>query len=69
MAPKRDKINPAHYRSHPSGVECIEITEHMNFNLGSAMKYIWRHDDKGNPVEDLQKAVWYIQREIERIGN
>lgn len=62
-----DPVNhPAHYEAHPSGVECIEITEHMNFCLGNAVKYIWRADHKGNAVEDLRKAAWYIQREIER---
>ena len=61
-----DKVNhPKHYTQHPSGVECIQITEHMNFLLGNAMKYIWRADLK-NGVEDLQKAMWYINREIEK---
>ena len=59
--------NPPHYNSHPSGVECIEITEHLNFCLGNAIKYIWRAGEKGNAVEDLEKAAWYIKREIERI--
>lgn len=54
----------AHYTKHPSGIECIEITEHMNFCLGNAIKYIWRADNKGNAIEDLEKAAWYIQREI-----
>lgn len=59
-----DNVNhPPHYTSHPSGVECITITEHMGFNLGNALKYIWRADLK-NGIEDLQKASWYIQREI-----
>jgi hypothetical protein len=58
--------HPKHYTSHPSGVECIQITEHMTFCLGNAMKYIWRADLKHDAVEDLSKAVWYIQREIER---
>jgi hypothetical protein len=64
-----DMINhPPHYKSHPSGVECIEITEHMNFNLGNAIKYIWRAGLKSDsPVEDLEKAAWYVNREIERI--
>lgn len=57
--------SPKHYR-HPSGIECIQITEHMNFNLGNALKYLWRCDSKGAPIEDLQKAIWYINREIER---
>jgi hypothetical protein len=64
---KKDMVNhPKHYTSHPSGVECIQITEHMGFNLGNAIKYIWRADEKGNDVEDLRKAVWYVQREIAR---
>lgn len=58
--------NPHHYRNHPSGVECIQITEHMGFNLGNAMKYIWRADLKADAIEDLRKAVWYINREIAR---
>lgn len=61
-----DPVNhPKHYTEHPSGVECIQITEHMNFCLGNATKYIWRADLKGG-VEDLQKAAWYIDREIKR---
>lgn len=61
-----DMVNhPPHYTAHPSGVECIQITEHMNFCLGNAVKYIWRADKK-NGIEDLEKAAWYIQREIER---
>jgi DNA polymerase III sliding clamp (beta) subunit (PCNA family) len=58
--------NPPHYKSHPSGVECIQITEHMSFTLGNAMKYIWRADEKGSAIEDLKKAEFYIKREIER---
>lgn len=62
-----DPVNhPKHYTSHPSGVEVIEITEHMNFCLGNAVKYILRADLKGNAIEDLQKAVWYVNREIQR---
>ena len=61
-----DPVNhPKHYNAHPSGVECIQITEHMNFNVGNAMKYLWRTDHK-NGLEDLKKARWYIDREIER---
>ncbi len=62
-----DMVNhPPHYTSHPSGVECIQITEHMNFCLGNAVKYIWRAGLKGSGVEDLKKAKWYIEREIAR---
>lgn len=61
--------NPKHYTSHPSGIECITIVEHLNFNLGNAIKYIWRAGLKSDdPVQDLQKAVWYINREIQRIS-
>ena len=62
-----DKINPAHYKKNPSGIECIEVTEHMNFNKGNAIKYVWRSGEKGDEIEDLKKAVWYINREMERI--
>lgn len=55
---------PSHYTCHPSGIECIQVTEHMGFNLGSATKYLWRCDLKENAIQDLEKAVWYIQREI-----
>ncbi len=58
--------HPPHYTSHPSGIECIQITEHMGFNLGNAVKYIWRADLKGDAIEDLRKALWYVQREIGR---
>jgi hypothetical protein len=61
--------HPSHYTSHPSGIECIQVTEHMNFNLGNAVKYLWRSDLKAEtPIEDLQKARWYIEREIQRLG-
>lgn len=64
-----DLINhPPHYGGHPSGVECITITEHMNFNLGNAVKYIWRAGEKGDAIEDLRKAEWYVRREIKRLG-
>ncbi len=59
--------HPKHYTSHPSGVECIDIAEHMNFCLGNALKYLWRAGLKGNAVEDLKKARWYIDREIKRL--
>jgi hypothetical protein len=62
-----DPVNqPKHYTDHPSGVECIQITEHMGFNLGNAIKYIWRADLKNDAIEDLKKARWYISREIDR---
>ena len=63
-----DPVNhPDHYTSHASGIEVIQITEHMNFNLGNAVKYILRSDLKGKQIEDLQKAAWYVNREIDRL--
>ena len=56
--------NPEHYLSHPSGVETIEITEHMNFCLGNVIKYVLRAEYKGSKLEDLKKAAWYLNREI-----
>ena len=62
-----DPVNPPHYKVHPSGVECIDVVEHMNFNLGNAVKYIWRAGLKGDLIEDLEKARWYLDREIARL--
>ena len=67
MAPK-DPINPAHYRSHPSGVECIEVIEALPYNVGAAIKYLWRAGLKtADPLEDLEKARWHVNREIARL--
>lgn len=74
---KNDQINhPKHYTSDPSGIECIDITRHRNFNIGNAIKYLWRaglKEDKDRKlidkqVEDLNKAVWYLIDEIHRLG-
>lgn len=60
-----EKVNhPKHYNTHPSGIECIDVVEHMGFNLGNAVKYIWRAGLKGDSLEDLKKAKWYLDREI-----
>jgi len=64
-----DSVNhPSHYLAHPSGIECIEVTRYMGFCLGNAIKYIWRDGQKaGEDVnDDLRKAIWYIQCEIDR---
>lgn len=62
-----DPVNhPKHYTDHKSGVECIQITRHMGFNLGNALKYIWRCDLKKDAIEDLRKAVWYLEDEIKK---
>ena len=58
--------HPKHYNSHPSGIEAIDVCEHMSFNVGNAMKYLWRSDLKLDTIEDLKKALWYINREIEK---
>jgi hypothetical protein len=66
--------HPAHYNASPSGVECITVVEHMTFNVGDAVKYCWRSGLKGRPeelrsvhIEDLKKARWYLDREIQRL--
>ena len=68
-----DEVNqPSHYTSHPSGIECIEITRHHDFAIGNAIKYLWRAGLKNsdNEVQDLEKAVWYIQDKIKQLkGN
>lgn len=68
MKPSTDMVNnPPHYTSHPSGIEAIEVTRHMNFNVGNAIKYLWRSGLKENGIQDLQKARFYINDEINRI--
>jgi hypothetical protein len=60
--------NPRHYNEHPSGVECITIAQEYSFNLGNAIKYIWRAGIKTeDPIQDLEKAAKYIQYEIDRL--
>ena len=63
---KDDNVNmPSHYTQLP--IECIDVTEHFTFCVGNALKYLWRHQHKGKPLEDLKKAAWYVQREIDRL--
>jgi len=78
LEPTPDMVNhPPHYTGDPSGVECIQITRHRNFNIGNAIKYLWRAGKKQDPekaalakeIEDLKKAVWYITDEITRLEN
>lgn len=65
---EHDPVNhPQHYTAHPSGVECIQVTEHFSFNVGNAIKYLWRAGLKGSAVEDLRKAAWYAEREAQRL--
>lgn len=71
-----DKVNnPKHYTSHPSGIECIEITRHYDYCIGNAIKYLWRAglksengmQDKEKEIEDLRKAIWYINDKIDNL--
>ena len=60
--------HPPHYNAHPSGVECVDVAEHYGFNVGNAIKYLWRAGLKSaDPIEDLRKAAWYVNREIDRL--
>ena len=63
-----DAINPTHYQGFTGGAQPVDIAEHLSFNLGNALKYISRAGRKGDAVEDLKKARWYIDREITRLG-
>ncbi len=71
-----DNVNhPEHYTSHPSGIECIEITRHYPFSIGNAIKYLWRAGlkkdasltDNQKEIEDLKKAIWYINDRIKQL--
>lgn len=66
---KENVNHPEHYNRHLSGVECIDIVRHMNFNLGNVIKYLWRAGLKeGNAdIQDLEKAKWYLEDEINRV--
>lgn len=68
-----DMVNhPQHYTSDPSGIECIQVVRHRNYNIGNAIKYLWRAGLKNEEkhIEDLKKAIFYIQDEIKRLeGN
>lgn len=73
---ENDNVNhPKHYTSHPSGIECIEITRHYCFSIGNAIKYLWRAglkkelglEDKQKEIEDLEKAKWYIEDRIKQL--
>lgn len=69
---ENDPVNhPAHYTSDPSGIECITITQHRNFCVGNAIKYLWRAGlkDGNSDIQDLKKAIWYINQEIQRISD
>lgn len=78
VRPVKDNVNhPKHYTSHPSGIECIEITRHYCFSIGNAIKYLWRAglkkemglEDVDKEIEDLNKAIWYINDRIKQLTN
>jgi hypothetical protein len=60
-------VHPDHYNAHPSGVECIDVAQWFGFNLGNAIKYIWRCDHKGKKKEDINKAIEYLNLELKRM--
>lgn len=72
--------HPPHYNQHPAGIECIDVIEHMTHNIGAAIKYVWRAGLKPldgdassrglyeGEIQDLRKAIWYIEREIRRVS-
>jgi hypothetical protein len=63
-----DAVNhPSHYAETVPGMECIDVTKHFNFCRGNAIKYIWRAGHKNDEIEDLKKAIKYIEFEISRI--
>lgn len=75
-APVNNNVDhPRHYTSHPSGIECIEVTRHYNFSIGNAIKYLWRAglkaeaslSSKQKEIEDLEKAIWYIKDRINQL--
>lgn len=66
-----DPVSPNHYR-FPGGAEVIQISEHLTSNGGQAVQYVARATRldgqiKGNAIEDLEKAAFFIQREIDRL--
>ncbi|QBQ74565.1 hypothetical protein BcepSauron_185 [Burkholderia phage BcepSauron] len=67
--PDYEHVNhPKHYNTHPSGVECVDIAELMLFNVGNAFKYVYRRGDKGKARQDIDKALWYLRRELDRLS-
>jgi Protein of unknwon function (DUF3310) len=72
-----DNVNhPPHYTSHPSGIECIDISKHHDFCIGNAIKYMWRagikksadKSDIDKEIEDLEKAKWYLSEKIRTLN-
>ncbi len=65
MAEDKDLVNPRYYRRF--SVECIDVAENFPYNLGCVLKYVWRAGEKDDIIVDLEKAKWYIEREIKRL--
>lgn len=64
---EKETVNhPSHY-NQIAGIECIDVARHFSFNLGNVIKYVWRAYHKNATIEDLQKAVWYLQDEIKML--
>lgn len=69
-SPLSDPVNhPSHYTDRVPGIECIQVVENFDFCLGGAIKYIWRAGlkDPTKEIEDLKKARWLLDREIQRL--
>ena len=75
MKEKESVNHPKHYNSHPSGVECIDIIRYYCYDIGAAIKYLWRAGlkteegmtDRDKEIEDLRKAIWYINDRIRQL--
>ena len=67
----REQVDhPPHYNWHPGGIEAIDVCEAFPYNLGNAIKYIFRSGGtvtKGDVETDLEKAIWYLRRELKRL--
>jgi hypothetical protein len=70
MEQRYETVNhPPHYNQHPSGVECITIIQEFGYNIGAAVKHLWRAGLKPgcDALEDLRKAKRYVEYEIARL--
>ena len=69
VAPSSQVDHPNHYNQ--GSIECIAALDAcgygLDFCIGSAMKYLWRFKEKANPVQDLEKAAWYINYAVEKL--
>ena len=64
MSTSQNAVNPKHYKSHPSGIECIEIRRLLTSNRSDAIKYLWRLGQKDDSNQELKKAIWYLNDEF-----